>query len=227
MSMTTNINQTFAGVSTSIGDFIEFTLYPSLHFNIQPSDNPSFQLVALPFNGTGLVILRNMMITYLSTKNKLGLVDGSIPQPGFNSPCYSFWERCNHMDKAWITNSLSREISMSVMCLPTAKNVLKDINDRFGQSNGSKYIQNQSEIASSSQGDFDIVGYFTKMRSLWDELNSTYVGPLCTCGALTTFIQDQQLFQFLSGLNESYSIVKSTTLMMSPLPSLSKVYSLL
>nr|XP_009783110.1 PREDICTED: uncharacterized protein LOC104231751 isoform X2 [Nicotiana sylvestris]XP_016511120.1 PREDICTED: uncharacterized protein LOC107828344 isoform X2 [Nicotiana tabacum] len=41
------------------------------------------------------------------------------------------------------------------------------------------------------------------------------------------FIEDQQLFQFLSGLNESYSTIKSTIMMMNPLPPISKVYSIL
>ncbi|XP_070040732.1 uncharacterized protein [Nicotiana tomentosiformis] len=69
--------------------------------------------------------------------------------------------------------------------------------------------------------------YFTKFRSLWDELNSSYVGLVCSCGALPKFIEDQQLFQFLNGLNESYSTVKSSIMMMNPLPPISKAYSLL
>ncbi|XP_070043049.1 uncharacterized protein [Nicotiana tomentosiformis] len=96
-----------------------------------------------------------------------------------------------------------------------------DINERFGQSNGCKYIQLQREISSTFQGSSDIATYFTKMRSLWDELNSAYVGPL------PKFIEDQYLFQFLSGLNDSYSIAKSSILMMSLYPSISKAYSLL
>lgn len=65
------------------------------------------------------------------------------------------------------------------------------------------------------------------MRGLRDELNASYVGPECTCGALSKFIQDQHFFQFLSGLNETYNTVRSNTLMMTSLPSISKVYGLL
>ncbi|XP_047268535.1 uncharacterized protein LOC124898714 [Capsicum annuum] len=54
------------------------------------------------------------------------------------------------------------------------------------------------------------------MRSLWDELHSSYVGPVCTCGALGKFIEQQKLFQFLSGLNDDYS--NETT---PPIPSFS------
>lgn len=167
------------------------------------------------------------MITSLSAKNKLGMVNGKFPQPESNNPYFQFWERCDHMVKAWITNSFVRDIAISVMCLPSAREVQKDINDRFGQSNGSRYIHIQKEINSTVQGSSSISAYFTKMRSLWDELNASYVGPVCTCGALSKFIQDQQLFQFLSGLNETYNTVRSNTLMTEPLPSISKVYGLL
>ncbi|XP_070003109.1 uncharacterized protein [Nicotiana sylvestris] len=81
------------------------------------------------------------------------------------------------MVKSWIINSVSREIATSVMCLKTAKEVWKDINERFGQSNGSKYLQIQRKISTIVQGSPDIANYFTKLRTLWDELNSSYVGP--------------------------------------------------
>ncbi|XP_070003409.1 uncharacterized protein LOC142165731 [Nicotiana tabacum] len=64
-------------------------------------------------------------------------------------------------------------------------------------------------------------------RSLWDELNSSYIGSICSCGALPKFIEDQQLFQFLNGLNNSHSTVKSVIMLMNPLPPISKAYSLL
>ncbi|XP_075101950.1 uncharacterized protein LOC142177367 [Nicotiana tabacum] len=213
--------------STSSDGFNEFTLDPSYPLYIHPSDSPGIQLVTVPFNGTGFVIWRSSMLTSLSAKNKLGLITGKIAQPLSDSPYFPFWERCNDMVKAWITNSLTMEISISVMCLRTAREVWLDINDRFGQSNGSKYIQLQRELSSTFQGSSDIATYFTKMRSLWDELNSAYVGPSCSCGALPKFIKDQHLFQFLSGLNESYSTAKSSIIMMLPYPSISKVYSLL
>ncbi|XP_060210463.1 uncharacterized protein LOC132637387 [Lycium barbarum] len=207
--------------------FEEFTIDSSHSLYVHPSDSPSSQLVSIPFNGTGFVHWRSSMVTSLSAKNKLGLITGKIAKPDTNSPLYSFWERCNDMVKAWIINSLTRDIAISVMCLPTAKEIWSDINDRFRQSNGSKYIQIQREISSTSQGSSDIATYFTKMKSLWDELSSAYVGPTCSCGALHKFIEDQYLFQFLSGLNDSYLTVKSGILMLSPLPSISKAYSLL
>ncbi|XP_060216451.1 uncharacterized protein LOC132643935 [Lycium barbarum] len=218
---------TSSGNTGNTQGFEEFTIDSSHSFYVHPSYSPSSQLVSIPFNGTGFVHWRSSMVTSLTPKNKLGLITGKIAQLDTNSPLYSFWERCNDMVKAWIINSLTRDIAISVMCLPTAKEVWSDINDRFGQSNGSKYIQIQREISSASQSSSAITTYFTKMRSLWDKLSSAYVSPTCSCGALPKFIEDQHLFQFLSGLNESFSTVKSGILMLSPLPSISKAYSLL
>ncbi|XP_070003521.1 uncharacterized protein LOC142162065 [Nicotiana tabacum] len=132
------------------------------------------------------------MLTALSAKNKLGLITDRISKPKFNSPYYHFWERCNDMIIAWITNSLSRDIANSVMCFDTVKDIWTDINERFGTSNGSKYIQLQREISLTSQGHLDIATYFTKQRGLWDELSSAYIGPVCSCGALPKFIEEHK-----------------------------------
>ncbi|XP_019240950.1 PREDICTED: uncharacterized protein LOC109220939 [Nicotiana attenuata] len=207
--------------------FTIFTLDPSHPLYIHPSDSPGTHLVSPHFDGTGFVAWRKSMLVSLSAKNKLALIDGRQSKPPNNSPYYSYWERCNDMVVAWITNSLSRDIATSVLGYDTAKEIWLDLNERFGQSNGSKCIQIQREIGTISQGTLDIASYFTKFRSLWDELQTAYVGPTCSCGALPKFLDEMKFFWFLAGLNESYNTVKSNILMISPLLSVSKAYSML
>ncbi|XP_070056703.1 uncharacterized protein [Nicotiana tomentosiformis] len=143
--------------STSSDGFTPFTLDSSHPLYVHSSDSPDSQLVVVPFNVCGFVLWRSSMLTSLSAKNKLGLLDGRVSQLSPDSPYYLYWERCNDMVKAWITNSVSRDIATSVMCLKTAR----------------------------------------------------------------------ELFQFLNGLNDSYSTVKSAIMMMNPLPPINKAYSLL
>lgn len=104
----------------------------------------------------------------------------------------------------------------------------------MGGSECQVWIVKQFKIHSDSKGNTfyhirssSIASYYTRFRSLQDELNSSYGGPKCTYGAFSKFTEDQQLFQFLNGLNDSFSILKSSILMMSPLLSVNKVYSLL
>ena len=81
-----------------------------------------------------------------------------------------------------------------------------------------------------SQGADDIATYYTKMKSLWDELDDLDEIPLCTC----TFAdkmhkreQNQKLLQFLMGLNDDYNSIRGNILMMIPLLTISQVYSML
>lgn len=90
---------------------------------------------------------------------------------------------------AWIVNSLFSELATSIMCFDSTKDIWSDINERFGQSLATKYIQIQKEINGTSQGSSNIASYFTKLHSLWDELTNSYVGPICRCGTLGKYVE--------------------------------------
>jgi hypothetical protein len=73
------------------------------------------------------------------------------------------------------------------------------------------------------------------MRTLWEELNSHRPMPHCTCPnpcrcaamrEASYFRLEDQVIQFLTGLNDQFAVVRTQVLMMDPLPSINKVYSL-
>lgn len=66
-----------------------------------------------------------------------------------------------------------------------SKEILSNKNERFGQYKGTKYIEVQNEITVNTQVLSNITSYFTKMYSLWEDLNIT----VCTCGDLGKFIE--------------------------------------
>ena len=75
----------------------------------------------------------------------------------------------------------------------------------------------------------DVLTYYTKVKILWDELSNFQPIPVYNCGAIRAWMEFQQkeyVMQFLMGLNESYSQTRSQILMMEPLPSISKAFSL-
>ncbi|XP_019260086.1 PREDICTED: uncharacterized protein LOC109238110 [Nicotiana attenuata] len=135
---------------------------------------------------------------------------------------------------SWLLNSLSKEIADSVICSRTAKDLWTDLEDRFGQSNGANLYHLQKELNDLVQGSNDLAGYFTKVKRLWDELDTLNAniscGYDCTCGGkakVSKSFQDEILIQFLIGLNDSYADVRGNILMISPLPSVNHAYSLL
>jgi hypothetical protein len=74
-----------------------------------------------------------------------------------------------------------------------------------------------------------VTEYYTKFKSLLDELGELQPLPECTCGASKEIMQregDQQVHLFLGGLNnERFEHVKAAVLNTEPLPSLRRVFN--
>ncbi|KAG5597007.1 hypothetical protein H5410_038239 [Solanum commersonii] len=116
------------------------------------------------------------------------------------------------MVMSWLLNSLSKDIGDSVST-PKLQRSFRTVWS--------------NDLASLVQGNTDIAGYFTKLKRLWDELDSlnllTYCSCVCTCqekGKLTKSLADQRLIQFLNAQ------ARGNILMMNPLPTIDNVYPL-
>uniref|UniRef100_A0A803PBM6 Uncharacterized protein n=1 Tax=Cannabis sativa TaxID=3483 RepID=A0A803PBM6_CANSA len=75
-----------------------------------------------------------------------------------------------------------------------------------------------------------VTSYFTKLKSLSDELKEFPPNTTCTCGAIKHFLEyyNQNLvLQFLTGLNESYASVRAQILLNEPIPNLSRVFPMI
>nr|XP_016461770.1 PREDICTED: uncharacterized protein LOC107785036 [Nicotiana tabacum] len=126
------------------------------------------------------------------------------------------------------------DLADSLQYVNDAQELWKELEDRYDQTNGAKLYQLQREKNELSQGTLDIMGYYTKMKKLWEELNTLNAHAQCkcnfTCGAKANIQkakQDRRLIQFLMGLNEVYIVVRGSILMMNPLPSLAQAFSIL
>ncbi|XP_070015139.1 uncharacterized protein [Nicotiana sylvestris] len=124
--------------------------------------------------------------------------------------------------------------SDSLQYINDAEELWQELEDRYDQTNGAKLYQLQKEINDLSQGSLDIIRYYTKIKKLWEELNTLNVHAKCackcTCGARENIHkaeQDRRLIQFLMGLNEVYTIVRRSILIMNPLPTIAQAFYIL
>ncbi|XP_019225339.1 PREDICTED: uncharacterized protein LOC109206923 [Nicotiana attenuata] len=148
----------------------------------------------------------------------------------FDGSGYRLWRR-------GVLRALSvknKDLADSLQYVNDAKELWQELEDRYDQTNGARLYQLQKEINDLSQGAFDITGYYTKMKKLWEELNTLNAHAQCkcqcTCGAKASMQkaeQDRRLIQFLMGLNEVYTVVRGSILMMNPLPSLAQAFTIL
>ncbi|XP_069154693.1 uncharacterized protein [Solanum lycopersicum] len=141
-------------------------------FYVHPSDNPKTPLVPTQFDGVGYRSWRRGILRALSVKNKSVFIDGSCVKPAKNSPQARQWQRCDDMVTSWILNSLTKEIADSVEYVNNSCELWKELKDRYDQTNDAKLYQIQKEIDDLTQGTLDITVYYTKLKKLWEELNT-------------------------------------------------------
>uniref|UniRef100_A0A2N9GSX5 Retrotransposon Copia-like N-terminal domain-containing protein n=1 Tax=Fagus sylvatica TaxID=28930 RepID=A0A2N9GSX5_FAGSY len=199
-------------------------------FFLHHGDSPGTILVSQPLSGDNYHTWSRSMIMALTAKNKVGFINGTISAPDDQSlPSFNLWTRCNTMVISWLLNSVSKEIASSVIYANTAQEMWEDLKERFAQGNGPRIFEIQKAISSLTQDQCNVSAYFTKLKSLWDELNNYRSFPACSCGALKILIDNKQhenVMQFLMGLNDSFANVRAQILMMEPLPAINKAFSL-
>ena len=206
---------------------------PSHDLFLHPSDNPNNSLVNEVLNGRNYATWKKSMEIALIAKNKLGFVLGTTARPD-TERLQNQWNRCDKMMISWILHAVEKRISDSILFSNSSRQIWLDLEQRFGQADGTKFFQVKKDLYSISQGNNDIAAYFTEIKRLWDEHDSMITVPTCSCGVnCATYKYDQkmkekeQLIQLLVGLNDVYKGIRGNILMSRPLPNVSEAYYML
>ena len=92
------------------------------------------------------------MTVALSVKNKLGFIDGSLIKPSGNDLLLlQSWIRTNNIVISWILNSVSKDISASIIFAESTSEIWNDFKDHFQQSNGPRIFQLHRDLLNLNQ----------------------------------------------------------------------------
>ena len=106
----------------------------------------------------------------------------------------------------WLVSSLDRMMAKSVMYYSFARKIWTDLEERFGTTTSTQIYSLHEELSKLSQeNNMSIAEYFTKVKSIWDEIDNLNPIPTCdyngcTCGLTKRMLklqQDQRLMSFL------------------------------
>ena len=87
--------------------------------------------------------------------------------------------RDNSMVIAWLHNVIDKNLHGLVAYAETAKELWFDLKDHYSEGNEILIHQLKRDIALTSQGNLSITKYFTKLKTLWDELGAYLILPNC------------------------------------------------
>ncbi|GAU49924.1 hypothetical protein TSUD_180420 [Trifolium subterraneum] len=209
---------------------------PSSPYYVHPGDGPSSVKVTPVLNGSNYHSWSRSMRRALGGKLKLDFIDGTIPIPldSFD-PSFRAWNRCNMLVHSWIVNSVSDSIAQSIIFMENAIDVWIDLKERFSQGDLVRISELQHEIYSLKQESRSVTEFYSDLKLLWEELKLYLPIPNCTCRqrcsceAMRAARNNHTILyviRFLTGLNENFAMVKSQILLMDPLPTLNKVFSM-
>ncbi|CAM8997807.1 unnamed protein product [Rhodiola kirilowii] len=173
------------------------------------------------------------MARSLGIKAKLGFVQGSFPRPVDNPFELARWDRCNNVILSWIANSVSEDISASMVHSISCIQVWTDLQDHFGGDNTMREYSISKDISLLMQGEMNVPTHFGKLLQLWGDEDSYENYDLCTleeqCKStkcMTNKKLKTRIQKFLMGLNDIHSQIRSQILATRPTPSLNEVNSL-
>lgn len=164
----------------------------------------------------------------LASKRKLGFITGVVKRDGSDKTKQDHWDTCNNMIISWLLGNMTDSIKRSVMFVTSCAQIWRELDQRYSVTNGSRKYKLCKDIYETKQNGRLVSEYYTDMKTLWEELeNLTNLPPITEVNAeVNMFVQalhtekeEQKLFQFLNGLDDSYGTVRSNLLMITPLPS--------
>ncbi|XP_060972309.1 uncharacterized protein LOC133038236 [Cannabis sativa] len=207
---------------------------PADPYYLHHGDNPGNVLVSQPLTGQdNYIAWSRAMQLAISVKNKLGFLDGSISKPPLSDHIlYNAWIRNNNIVISWILNSVSKEISSSILYDESAAAIWTDLKVRFHQRNGPHIYNLRKDLMNLRQDNQSVSMYFTRLKTIWEQLSNyrpTCTCNGCTCGGVKKLQEHyhmEYIMSFLMGLSDFYSQVKSSILLMDPLPEVNRVFHL-
>ncbi|CAN1279752.1 Retrovirus-related Pol polyprotein from transposon RE1 [Linum perenne] len=208
---------------------------PSSVYFIHPSENWGQCLVSAVLTETNFTSWERSMALVLAGKNKLGFVNGAIPTPTPTDPLFPLWTRNNQLLLSWIQRSVSPSIMQSILWIESARDVWCELKERFSQGDVFRIADLQERIFSFKQSNLSISEYFTQLKALWDELANFRSIPACECTPICSCIlapirayhHSDFVIRFLRGLSESFSAARASVMLMDPLPSVNRVFSMM
>ena len=118
----------------------------------------------------------------LRLKNKLVFVDGTLIKSDINTLKGHAQERCNStVIASWLQNVIDKGLHGFIAYAEIAEELWPDLKGRYSQGNEIQINQLKREITLANQGNQTVTEYFTKLKTLQDELGAYLALPTYKC----------------------------------------------
>lgn len=146
-----------------------------------------------------------LMHIALDCRGRLKHIIVAPPEPA--DPNYKQWRQRDPIVLSWIITNIESDLVNQFLDYNTAWDLWKGIETLLGSGRDELQIFDLSTRATTIKQNSDTIEvYFSKLNTIWKEIDRRQPNPMKNDEDITTFnrfIQTQRLYQFLAGLDES------------------------
>ncbi|XP_021974679.1 uncharacterized protein LOC110869765 [Helianthus annuus] len=165
-----------AGDKNEINTKTEGVLDASSPLYIHPSDYPKQLHVNDNLTDSSYVDWSQEILNFLFAKNKVGLIDGTLKKPYKTAIDFMAWMHADAMVKGWLITAMEKDNRSSVKYVSTS--IWNDLLKRFCKQSAPRANGLKQSLATMRKDGSSISLYYTRLRSLWDEIHSVLRTPM-------------------------------------------------
>uniref|UniRef100_A0A803LY61 Retroviral polymerase SH3-like domain-containing protein n=1 Tax=Chenopodium quinoa TaxID=63459 RepID=A0A803LY61_CHEQI len=153
----------------------------------------------------------------------------TTPPPPPEDPEYTKWAQRDSIVISWVIENIEPELQNQFLDYPTARELWKRIETMYGSNKDGLQIFDLTVKANKiQQGTDPIEVYYSKLTAIWKEIDRRLPNPMTFPEDKTIFNrlnQQNRLYQFLAGLDETLDKDRRDLLHRDPLPTTEEAYA--
>ena len=199
---------------------------------VQPptlTTEPSTALIGIKLDGTNYALWSQVVEMCISGKDKLGYINGDIPQPPSTDPTFRKWRTDNAIVKGWLINSMDPSLIGNFIRFPTAKLVWDSIaTTYFDGSDTSQVYDLRRRVTQLKQAGGSLEKYYNDLQGLWREIDFRRPNPMECAVDIHNYnliLQEDRVYVFLDGLDDRLDKIRGDVLQLRPFPTMEQAYA--
>ncbi|KAI5342547.1 hypothetical protein L3X38_010422 [Prunus dulcis] len=185
--------------------------------------------IGMKLDGTNYALWSQVVELYISGKNKLGYINGDLPQPPSTAPTFPRWRTENSIVKGWLINFLEQSLIGNFIRFSTAKAVWDAIATTYYDGTGTSQVYDlKRRVSRMRQAGGSIETYYNTLQSLWREIDfrrPNMMGYESDIKRYNDILQEDRVYIFLDGLDDHLDKARSDVLHMTPFPTIDQAYA--
>ena len=166
---------------------------------------------------------------YISGKDKLGYINGDIPQPHSMNPTFRKWRTDNAIVKGWLINSMDPSLIGNFIQFPITKLVWDSIATTYfdGRDTSQAYDLRRC-VTQLKQVGGSLEKYYNDFQGLWREIDFRRPNPMeCEVDIhnYNLLFQEDKVYVFLDGLDDRLDKIRGDVLQLHPFPIVEQAYA--